>query len=122
MRPILDNRLRLDEGVTSRIGRTSMVVQRVVVQAPTSLKVTSPNNKVKVTGKITLGANALFVNLRCIINQSVTSFKEKGKWPPKHVSAANVKSHGQGTTGAVNKTQRVQAITPAAQAQVNTCL
>jgi len=111
---ISDNRLHVDKGVTSRIGRTSMMVQRVVVQAPTSSKVTSSNNKVK--GKITLGANALFVNLRRIINQC-DKFKQKGKWPPKHVSSAAVKSHGQGTTGAVNKTQRAQADTPAAHAQ-----
>ena len=78
MRPISDNRRRMDKGVTSRIGRTSMVVQRVVEQAPTSLKVTGSNNKVRVTGKITLGANALFVNLRRIINQSVTSLTRKG--------------------------------------------
>jgi len=47
---------------------------------------------------------------RCTICQSTShyksecdKFKDKGKWPPKHVAATSVKSHIHGNTAAVNK-------------------
>jgi len=60
---------------------------------------------------------------RCTICQSTSHYKsecdklkERGKWPPKHVSSAIVISHVHGNTAAVNKPQRTQPDKSAAQA------
>jgi len=60
---------------------------------------------------------------RCTICQSTSHykskcdrFKERGKWPPKHVSTATVKSHAHGNTAAVNKPQPTQPDKSAAPA------
>jgi len=64
-----------------------------------------PQHQGQGQGKTTLDVDALFVSH---YKSECDKFKEKGKWPPKHVSSATVKSHGQGNTGADNKAQRTR--------------
>ena len=114
--PILDNRLRMVKGVTSPIGRTSLVVQTKVELTPTSSTVTSPNIKVKVRRETILDVDAQFLSPCRIINQSVTSSKKKVSGHLYMSGTASVRSQVHGNTATVNKPPASQPDKSAAEA------